>query len=134
MSMLLKKCAALSIALAVATGLYLPWYSAEAQVPPLLPFGGTPAFTIPCTCSATFWAFFTPLFLAAVPVVGPVTYVPYATIPFANFTPSLPLTPHNGAYLPGVQACWMYAGITCVPLPSVGAMSFVGTGLPGGIK
>jgi hypothetical protein len=106
----------------------------RALVPPLLPFGGWPIYTpIPCTCSATLWSWFAPLYITgSVPLTGPLVYVPYATIPFANFLITVPATPHKGAYIPGVQACWMYAGFFCFPLPSIGVMGFVGTGLPGG--
>ncbi len=107
---------------------FLPSF-AYAAIPPLRDFGGLAIFTIPCTCSAATWDWFAPLFLAAVPVTGPVTYVPYATVPFANYTPELPGIGYLGAYMPGIPACWQYLGVTCVLMPSVGAMAFVGTGL-----
>ncbi len=119
--------------LSLAISLVLLPSLAFATVPPLLDFGGFALFTVPCTCSATEWHWFAPLFLAAVPVTGPMVYVPYATVPFANYTPYLPGIEYKGAYMPGVQACWQYAGVTCVPMPAVGAMAFTGTGLPGGI-
>lgn len=108
---------------------------ASAQVPPLLPFGGLPILTlpIPCTCSATLWTWFAPLYLSSVPLTGPMTYVPYATIPFANWLPTIFLTPHLGAYIPAVPACWVGFPPFCFILPNIGVMAFVGTGLPGGI-
>jgi len=108
---------------------------ADALIPPLLPFGGWPdIIPIPCTCSASLWSWFGPLYLAgSVPLTGPLVYVPYATLPLADFLITIPATPHLGAYIPGVQACWMYAVFGCFPLPSIGVMGFVGTGLTGGI-
>lgn len=113
----------------VVAGLFLIPSFVFAVVPPLRDFGGRAIYTIPCTCSASTWAWFAPLFLTAVPVTGPVVYVPYATVPFANYTPSVPSIEHVGGYMPGVQACWIYAGYTCITVPSVGVMTFVGTGL-----
>ncbi|MDP1625382.1 MAG: hypothetical protein Q8L64_06520 [bacterium] len=105
----------------------------DAQVPPLLPFGGWLITPIPCTCSLTTWNWYAPLYLAAsVPVTGPMTYVPYATVPFANFLVIVPATPHKGAYIPGVPACWVGFPPFCVPLPNIGVIGFMGTGLPGG--
>lgn len=107
---------------------------ADALVPPLLPFGGWPVIPpIPCICSATIWTWFAPLYLiGSVPLTGPLVYVPYATLPLANFLITIPLTPHLGAYIPGIQACWQYIGFACIPIPAIGMMAYVGTGLPGG--
>lgn len=129
----MKKVASIILSLSFVAGLFFPFHQAQALVPPMLPFGGWPVFILPCTCSFTIWAWFAPLYLGGpVTATGPLVYVPYSTIPFANFLPSIPAVPHDGAYIPGVQACWMYVGIACVPLPSIGVMGFVGTGLPGG--
>lgn len=104
--------------------------SARAQGNP--GFSGYPAFTpIPCTCSDTLWSYFAPLFLTEIPMMGPMVYAPYATIPYPYDTPTMPAAPHVGAYLPGVQACWMYIGYGCVVIPSVGVMEYVGNGVPG---
>lgn len=107
---------------------------ADALVPPLLPFGGWPVITpVPCTCSATVWTWFAPLYITgSIPLTGPMTYVPYATVPLANFLITIPATPHQGAYIPGVPACWVGVVPFCFPLPNIGVMGFVGTGLPGG--
>lgn len=102
---------------------------AHATIPPILGFGGLPVFWFPCTCSVAVWNWFAPLYLTAIPMTGPMVYVPYATIPFANFLPSIPLIPEEGGYIPGIQACWFYVGIACVPIPAIGAEVFVGTGL-----
>lgn len=108
--------------------------SASAQVPPLLPFGGLLITPFPCTCSLTSWNWYAPLYLAAsVPLTGPMTYVPYATVPFADYLFIVPATPQEGAYIPGVPACWVGFPPFCVPLPNIGAQGFAGTGLPGGI-
>lgn len=106
---------------------------ASAVVPPLLSYGGTHIFSLPCTCSLSAWAYYAPLFLSSVPVTGPITYVPGASWLFANFIPPIvpDLTDYEGAFLPGVQACWIYVGLACVPLPSLGVTAFTGTGLPG---
>jgi hypothetical protein len=101
----------------------------HATIPPILGFGGLPVFWFPCVCSASVWNWFAPLYLTAFPITGPMVYVPYATLPLGNFLPSVPLIPELGGYIPGIQACWIYVGIACVPLPSIGVEAFVGTGL-----
>jgi hypothetical protein len=110
-----------------------PPFHSYALIPPLLSWGGYPVITpIPCTCSASLWSWFAPLYLSSVPMTGPMVYVPYATVPFPYYTLTTPGAPHEGAYLAGVQACWMYAGVTCFPLYSIGVMALAGVGLPGG--
>lgn len=105
--------------------------SAQTSVPG---FGGLSVFTFPCTCSVSLWGFFVPLYISSIPLAGPMVYVPWATIPFLNFLPTMPATQHKGAYIPGVQACWFYVPpVFCVPIPAVGMMLYVGTGLPGGV-
>lgn len=96
-----------------------------------LPFGGLATFTVPCPCSGTFSIWFTPLYLGG-PVVltGPMVYSPYSTIPYAYYFIGVPGIWHLGSYLPGVQACWFPSPVGCVPLPSVGLMTKVGTNKP----
>ena len=118
----------------VLIGLFVFPLSAHALVPPLMPFGGLSVFTVPCTCSVALWGYFAPLYLSSIPVTGPMVYAPWATIPFLNFLPTIASVAHKGVYIPGIQACWMYAGVTCFPLPAVGMMTYVGTGLPGSVK
>lgn len=104
-----------------------------ALVPPLVQFGGLGNFTLPCTCSLTEWGYYTPLYITNVPITGPLVYVPEATEPLPNFLITVPGVFNLGAFIPGVQACWEYAGFFCFPIPSLGVMAFVGSGLPGGI-
>ncbi|MBI5134578.1 MAG: hypothetical protein HZA81_04340 [Candidatus Taylorbacteria bacterium] len=105
---------------------------AKAVIPPLLSYGGANIFSIPCTCSFSSWSFYAPLYLSSIPMAGPIAYVPGASWLFANFIPPFNLyADYEGAFLPGVQACWMYAGFFCFPLPSLGVTAFTGTGLPG---
>ena len=94
-----------------------------------LGFGGVVSFPLPCTCSATEWIWFTPLDLGgpAPYIAGPLVYSPYSTILYSNFSPGVPLYQHIGDYIPGVQACWMYAGVFCFPLPNIGLMFQLGT-------
>jgi hypothetical protein len=128
-----KKIVSVFVMLLIAFSVSMP-LKASATVPPLMSFGGLVTFSIPCICTASFWTWYTPLFLTAAPITGPMAYVPYATLLFLNFTPPIiPLTPSEGAYIPGVQMCWQYIGIACIPMPVIGMMGFVGTGLPGGI-
>jgi hypothetical protein len=95
-------------------------------------FSGYPAMSpIPCTCSGTVWSFFAPLYLTAVPIAGAMVYSPASTIPYPYGFQTIPAASHVGAYIPGVQACWIYVGFSCVMLPSVGLMLYVGTGIPG---
>lgn len=105
---------------------------ANALIPPLLGFSGYSVFTLPCTCSVSLWGIFAPLWLTSVtPIVAPMVYAPWATFPFPYFLFTVPLTPHIGAFIPAVQACWEYAVFFCFPLPSIGLMAFAGTGVPG---
>jgi len=93
-----------------------------------LPFGGLVTAFFPCTCSFTLAVWFTPLYLGGpIVVTGPLVYSPYSTIPYGNFLVGVPGTWEIGSYLPGAQACWMYAGLTCFPFPVVGLMTKVGT-------
>ncbi len=94
-----------------------------------LPFGGIAAFPLPCTCTGTVAIWFAPLYLGGpIAITGPLVYSPYSTIPFANYMTGVPGVWHLGSYLPGVQACWMFGGITCFPFPTIGLMTKVGTG------
>lgn len=89
-----------------------------------LPFGGMITDEMPCTCSPGV-AYF---------VAGPGNKIPGyyvftpGTVPYAwymFFSESWIL----GAYLPGVQSCWML-GDPCYPLPDViGTISMAGTSL-----
>ena len=95
------------------------------------PFGGFVNFSIPCTCTASLlWVWHTPLFLGG-PIVatGPLVYSPFTTIPYPHYLFGIPGTWDLGSYIPGVQACWMYAGFFCFPLPSIGLMTLAGTSL-----
>jgi hypothetical protein len=132
-SSIMKIVKTLSILFFILTITILP-LRAHALVPPLMPFGGWPDITpIPCTCSIGLWSWFGPLYITgSIPLTGPLVYLPYSTLPLANYLITAPATPHLGSYIPGVQACWMYAVAGCFPLPSLGLMGFVGTGLPGG--
>lgn len=94
-------------------------------------FGGKAIMTIPCTCSLpNFAIWFTPLYLGG-PVVsaGPLVYSP-STITHEIYAPGTPMAWHLGKYLPGVQACFIYVGVACVPLPTLGLITRVGMGLP----
>ncbi|KKW15829.1 MAG: hypothetical protein UY54_C0003G0005 [Parcubacteria group bacterium GW2011_GWA2_50_10b] len=104
---------------------FLPARPAHAQG---LPFGGLATFSIPCTCSATLAVWFTPLYLGGpIVITGPIVYSPYSTIPYAYYMTGVPGVWHLGSYLPGVQACWMYAVAGCFPFPTIGLMTKVGT-------
>ncbi len=95
-------------------------------------FSGYPAATpIPCLCTATVWSLFAPLYLTAVPIVGAMVYSPATTLPYPYFFQTIPASSHVGAYIPGVQACWIWVGLSCVPLPDVGLMLYLSTGIPG---
>ncbi len=109
---------------------------ALAVVPPLLSYGGVNTVSLPCTCTggAVWWAFYTPLYLTAIPIVGPIDYVLGASFLFADFIPPIEsFAPYKGAYLPGVPLCWMGVPPYCFPMPTFGTTVFTGTGLPGGI-
>lgn len=96
------------------------------------PFGGLVSFSIPCTCTPSLlWVWHTPLFLGG-PIVatGPLVYSPFTTIPYPEYMFGVPGAWDLGTYIPGVQACWMYAVFFCFPLPSIGLMTMAGTSLP----
>lgn len=93
-----------------------------------LPFAGLASFSLPCTCSATLWIWFTPLYLGGPAILtGPMIYSPFSTIPFAYYHFGLPGIWHLGSYIPAIPACWMFAGVGCFPLPAIGLMFLVGT-------
>src|SRR3989344_4754183 len=98
---------------------------AHAQVP----FGGLEVFMMPCTCGFTYnYHVFAPLYLGAIPTTGAFSY-PMAPTTYPYFLL------HPGAwalgfFAPGAQACWMWAGKFCYPLPNMGIISpFTGTSL-----
>lgn len=133
MKSILKKLLAFSVAATLASFFMFP-VRVTAVTPPLLSYGGTNMFSIPCTCTeGVMWAFYAPLFLSSVPMAGPISYVPGASWLFANFVPPIESqAPYEGGFMPGVPTCWMYAGYFCFPLYDLGVTAFTGTGLPGG--
>jgi len=117
----------LVVLLVVSSWLLVGASAAQAQTG-LLPFGGIVSFPTTCTCSGTIWIWFTPLYLGGpVVITGPMIYSPYSTVLYGYYNIGVPGTWHLGDYIPGVQACWMYAGTGCVALPAIGLMSKVGT-------
>ena len=86
------------------------------------PFGGLIVFTAPCTCGFTFnYHVFTPLFLGPAPITGTLAApVTPNTFPFFVLHPGAWAL---GIFTPGVQACWMYAGWGCFPVPVLGVIT-----------
>ena len=97
----------------------------------LPPYGGRLNFPIYCTCSQTFWLYFTPLYLSAVPMTGPIGYAEYAMMPYPYGAFVVPATSQLGEYVPAVQSCWMYVGVACVAIPALGTIARAGTAVPG---
>lgn len=100
---------------------------------PGLPFGGLVSFTVPCICkNANLWIWFTPLAPAPLPPAGALVYQPGYTTLYGNFAIGIPATWHLGSYTPivGNGTCWIETAVACVPLPNLGLMNKVGTGLP----
>ncbi len=102
-----------------------------------IPFGGLSVVVIPCTCSSGIWVQFTPFFLGGMSLpVGALTYRPPPTgksTPYAYYTAGLPKTWHLGEFkpnLPGALTCWIAIGVTCIPLPDLGVINKVGSGIP----
>ncbi len=122
-----KQFTTLVVSLALV-GLFLPTSQTRAQTG-LLPFGGLVSSPVTCTCSpGNLWIWFTPLYLGGpVVITGPLVYSPFSTVLYGYYNIGVPGTWHLGDYIPGVQACWMYAGTGCVTVPSVGLMNKVGT-------
>jgi hypothetical protein len=97
-----------------------------------LPFGGLVVNTTVCTCPATagnLLITFAPFWFGAsdVPSGGSLVYIPWLSKLYAWFEIGVPGTYHLGSYVPGIQACWMYSGNSCFPLPSMGVIYQVGT-------
>ena len=91
--------------------------AAHAQIP----FGGFDVAEIPCTCGFVYtWHYFAPLFLGPVPITGPLAAPWVIAFPFYILHPGAWAL---GLYTPGVQACFMYVGFGCAPLPSFGLIN-----------
>lgn len=93
------------------------------------PFGGLVVAEIPCTCTPAFtWQWFAPLYFSLVPITGALA-VPVTPFLFAYWY-SFPGSWLLGLYTPGAQACWIYVGIACVTLPTLGVVTpFTGSSL-----
>lgn len=107
-------------------------FGAGAFVPGL-PFGGWVTLTLPCTCSANLWIWFSPLSPSPpLPPTGPLVFQPGYTTLYGDYAIGIPATWETGSYVPiaGNGACWIDIGPACVPVPNLGLMNKVGTGLP----
>lgn len=101
----------------LATVMTLPSVSHAA----LVPYGGLIVFSIPCTCGFVFnYHMFAPLFLGPIPMAGGLSAPQVITFPFYYLHPGAWAL---GAYVPGAQACWMYVGFGCAPLPGLGTIT-----------
>jgi hypothetical protein len=105
----------------------LPAFSAKAQT--LLPFGGLVSVSIDCDCSGTVkWIWFTPLYLGGpLTLSGPMAYSSSPPSIYAQQNVGTIGKWHVGDYTPGVQACWIVAGNSCISLPVYGLIVKVGT-------
>ena len=120
-----KLTSAFIITVFFSVGTLFPALEAKAQ---FLPFAGLVNFPLPCLCSATVAVWMTPLYLGGpVAISGPLVYSPYSTIPFGNFMFLVPGVWNVGDYIPGVQACWQFVVVGCVPFPTIGVMTKVGS-------
>ena len=100
---------------------------------PGLPFGGFVLVTVPCTCSDNLLIVFGPLHPSPpLPKVGALVYQPGYTTLYGDFAIGIPATWHLGSYTPivGNGVCWIETAVACVPIPNLGLMNKVGTGLP----
>lgn len=94
----------------------------------LAPFGGTTLLAVPCTCSAGVWLVtlkpLPPTYATLLSYIsGTQLFLSYIPVPY-------PKREFLGFYVPGVQACYFYVGITCVPAPNWGMMtSFLGSSI-----
>ncbi len=85
-------------------------------------FGGLEVSIFPCTCSGQFLHYFAPLWLGPVPTAGALTY-PWGALTAIPFFSLRPGSWALGSYTPGTNACWVWAGKFCFPLPSLGSIS-----------
>jgi hypothetical protein len=99
---------------------------ARALTPPLLSFGGTARSQRTCTCSDATWMMFSPLHIGGAVMSGPMAFTP-SVKQFSDYMGGRTNVIYLGAFMPGVQACWMQASYFCYPLVNYGVMSFIGT-------
>ena len=95
-------------------------------------FGGYNVFAVPCTCTGgTVWyVWYAPLLFNSVPVTGALAVgIPPVGLWYSDYKPLVPGSWSLGKYFPGVQACWQYAGTTCVVWPTLGYVYQVGSSL-----
>lgn len=86
-----------------------------------------------CTCSGYYYMVFAPLFVYGMPAgtefAGALAVPP--VVAYSIFATS-PAQKHIGTYVPGAQACYMYAVYGCYPLPTYGmVLPFTGVSVPG---
>jgi hypothetical protein len=91
-----------------------------------LTFGGRVLTSVPCTCSANTAILYVPTIPTTL-IVPVLTYNPYSTVPFSFYNFFTPGVKHVGNYLPGVQACWISVVIGCVPIPTQGLITQMGS-------
>lgn len=112
------------LSLVFVSALLLPSRSL-AQVP----FGGLEVFTFPCTCSPFRYVVLTPVWISPNPVPVTGAFADTYAHTFAWYV-GHPGAWDLGFFTPGVQACWMYVGVGCAPLPVLGTITpFTGTSL-----
>lgn len=96
----------------------------EEAVASTIPYNGYVTATFPCTCSANWY----------VMVVGaygayPLVIQPGYTLLWSYYDPFRPGAGLVGSFTPITGTCWVYAGVTCVVIPTIGVMDpFPGTG------
>ncbi len=104
---------------------------ARAQIGDL-PFGGLVVAAVPCSCTVGIAIFFAPMYPnPPFPYAGSLHFIPGISFLHPFYKIGVPTTWHLGKYVPGVGSCWSGIPPACVPVPTVGIITRVGTSEPG---
>lgn len=106
-------------------GVWAPRIS-SAQVD--LPFGGLVVLPIPCVCSFGMAITFAPMYPnPPFPFSGALHFVPGTSFLHPNYLIGVTSKWHLGKYFPTPGTCWTGVPPACVPFPTWGVITRVGT-------
>lgn len=112
--------------LLIMCSVFIPAF-ASAQVADL-PFGGLVTTSIVCTCTIGIAIFFAPMYPnPPFPYAGSLHFVPGTSFLHPFYLVGVPTKWHLGKYVPGVASCWVGIPPECLPVPTAGIITRVGT-------